>query len=274
MDQSENKRLQCHLCEFNTIYPASLSRHHLRHTGEKPFKCELCSFSSIQKAGLINHMLKHTGQEKEPVVKKSDRPTKVHYCPECSYVTRQKSHMTDHAQTHLQVKTFKCDQCSFSSFRKRVLNSHKLIHIGKPCHQCPECPYLTPSTTNLRKHLLSHTNNKFYKCPFENCNFSSNHSNVLKNHLTIHTGEKEYKCSECTYATYLQSRLNAHMKRHKEEIPTEKDYLESSELQTPAFSIQPHVDLHIELEANMEINMDSLFYRPYEFIDYDNEALF
>ena len=49
----------CPFCNQTMPHLASMKRHIMTHTGEKPFSCEFCDYSCIQKTALNSHILKN-----------------------------------------------------------------------------------------------------------------------------------------------------------------------------------------------------------------------
>ena len=47
---------QCPFCPMIMTQKATMKRHIMTHTGEKPFKCRLCQYASGRKASLLYHI--------------------------------------------------------------------------------------------------------------------------------------------------------------------------------------------------------------------------
>uniref|UniRef100_A0A3B5AH58 C2H2-type domain-containing protein n=1 Tax=Stegastes partitus TaxID=144197 RepID=A0A3B5AH58_9TELE len=83
---------QCPVCSKCFLTPYKLKRHHVIHTGQKPFICRLCLKAFTQ--SLQRHIMVHTGQ----------RPFG---CEICGKMFRQKTHLRVHYRTHTWSKYHK-----------------------------------------------------------------------------------------------------------------------------------------------------------------------
>ena len=70
----QEKRFQCSVCDFATIYSDSWKKHEIRHKGEKSLKCNQCNFVTFFQDGLKSHMKRHNGE-------------KSYNCRSCDYAT-------------------------------------------------------------------------------------------------------------------------------------------------------------------------------------------
>ncbi|XP_055306936.1 gastrula zinc finger protein XlCGF52.1-like, partial [Sitodiplosis mosellana] len=58
------RRYECYLCKYSTLYKPSLVTHMRKHTGDKPFRCSHCSERFVQKSNLNQHMKRHHNKTK------------------------------------------------------------------------------------------------------------------------------------------------------------------------------------------------------------------
>lgn len=66
-------RFACELCAYTTNHRWILKRHHLTHSGEKPYLCNECGKAFRQSAHLAGHRRVHTTDRRSEM--KSSRRT-------------------------------------------------------------------------------------------------------------------------------------------------------------------------------------------------------
>lgn len=81
------KRFNCNLCPYFTNSKGNLKRHHLVHSGKRPYKCEMCNLAFTQLPNLTRHRLLHTGE-------------KPYLCDVCHMSFRQVMHLKLHKNRH------------------------------------------------------------------------------------------------------------------------------------------------------------------------------
>ncbi|XP_042233656.1 broad-complex core protein isoforms 1/2/3/4/5-like isoform X15 [Homarus americanus] len=113
-----NKVHQCLHCAYKTPDFNRLKRHHLTHTGEKPYSCPYCSYRAARKELLEDHINGHTGK-------------KPHVCPYCPYSASRRTSLIVHVRTHTGEKPYSCTYCPYQAAQKSTLNSHLQTHRMK-----------------------------------------------------------------------------------------------------------------------------------------------
>jgi len=110
-------QFKCQLCDYSTSTRTALSRHALKHTGEKPYQCSHCSKSFGRKDHLKSHMRIHSVERN-------------FQCPHCSKRFRAREHLKFHLQRHENLKAHVCSFCgkrynNTSELRRHIAGKHK-----------------------------------------------------------------------------------------------------------------------------------------------------
>jgi len=138
-EKTRVKQYVCLLCAKAFHLRHDLKRHHMIHTGNKPFNCELCDKTFTRKFTLNEHMRIHTG----------DRPFS---CPMCNKSFTLKSNLTDHMRIHTGEKPYKCELCERCFAQKAHLNKHIKTHYGEKPFNCDVCNKPFSQRTSMNRH--------------------------------------------------------------------------------------------------------------------------
>ena len=117
--QAVRERFECDICDYKATTKQSLARHHLTHTGERPYPCDLCEYKATQKCHLARHRMFHTGE----------RPFK---CDVCVFSAYKKSNLITHMRIHSGKKPFECEYCSYRCNYREHLTQHMRTCLEKP----------------------------------------------------------------------------------------------------------------------------------------------
>lgn len=101
--------VRCDTCSYSASDHNTLRRHHMRHTGHKPYQCAYCPYTAIQAISLKSHMrTRHsavTSSTTHHLQQQQARAgaTLVYSCPSCRYQTVNRrswlGHLHDHQRT-------------------------------------------------------------------------------------------------------------------------------------------------------------------------------
>ncbi|XP_076016535.1 uncharacterized protein LOC143008597 [Genypterus blacodes] len=115
-------------------------------------------------------------------------------CSVCGNIFQSKESLTNHLQTHTELKF--CHVCCACFKRDVDLVRHvSENHAGEKPFKCQECGKAFLRRDYLVVHVRTHTGEKPYQCPF--CGKFFTQSAYLCVHKRIHTGEKPYCCRVC-----------------------------------------------------------------------------
>ncbi|KAM4626780.1 uncharacterized protein O3C94_019765 isoform 1-T4 [Discoglossus pictus] len=106
------KLYKCHICDRPFKYPSDLDKHHLIHSGEKPFKCPICGAGFRRLDHLKRHNFVHTG----------NRPFK---CGVCGKGFVEATELLKHERIHTGEKPYQCNICDKSFYHPRSLKEHE-----------------------------------------------------------------------------------------------------------------------------------------------------
>ncbi|XP_074657221.1 uncharacterized protein LOC141910385 [Tubulanus polymorphus] len=154
----------CEICGHSFARKCEIRAHVRQHTTEK-LQCDHCNYNTMNKYSMISHMLsRHNIQ-----VRENER---LYHCPMCDYKTMREKHLTNHINSHLNVRNFTCADCGKSFVSANSLRGHtNWVHSEKR-YRCEFCSYRGGSLSNLKQHVrIMHTQRglKPYKCAY--CDF-------------------------------------------------------------------------------------------------------
>ncbi|XP_035663385.1 oocyte zinc finger protein XlCOF19-like [Branchiostoma floridae] len=158
------------VCELETSFVNSSSKHRKRHKGEKPFMCGECGYRARKKCRLVDHMRTHTGE----------KPFK---CNQCNFKTPYERNLVDHMKKHTSVEPYSCEICEYQTYRKPDLERHMMSHTGVKPYKCKDCDYRTTHKSHLTRHMRRHTGER-YSC--QECDYKT----IDKSNLTRHMRKK------------------------------------------------------------------------------------
>ncbi|XP_057692635.1 zinc finger protein 37 homolog [Corythoichthys intestinalis] len=173
--QGNVKQFQCIDCGKTYKSRASLKRHTMTHTGEKPHKCSVCGKKFMQRSDLVMHSRCHTG-------------VKPFACTLCCWKFSKKSSLVLHMRRHTGEKPHWCSVCGKRFRHPSSLAEHSRIHIKGNVYSCSVCSAGFPGKRGLVAHRKSHSREQVLSC--SRCGKEVSSSSYLALHMRIHTGEK------------------------------------------------------------------------------------
>ncbi|XP_067388833.1 zinc finger protein 579 [Emydura macquarii macquarii] len=198
------KRHQCSVCHKFFARPWSLSRHHLVHTGEKPFTCPDCGMTFRLSSYLKQHSRSH-GAGGLPFG-----------CPLCRQRFHTPAELALHQRAHegdalpassggaeqpgagaapVSRKGYACSVCGKTFKSKYDLATHFLIHTGELPYQCGQCGKRFRRLSHLKQHHVTHTGARPFQCVL--CQKEFKRLADLARHRQVHEGDKPHQCGVC-----------------------------------------------------------------------------
>ncbi|XP_043209970.1 zinc finger protein 771-like [Amphibalanus amphitrite] len=233
---------RCEQCGKVLSCAASLRRHQVTHSSERPHACAECGRAFSTAAYLAAHQSTHT----------QERP---HTCPVCGKGFTRSTGLNRHMELHLEGRRLpapppavssaaaggapppaatvpaaarppppagaspaaQCGVCGKHFTRALSVKAHMRIHTGERPHKCPLCAKAFKNASHLKVHSRTHTKERSHAC--EHCDKRFAESSSLRRHMLVHTGARPYECDICGKEMRYLSHLKAHRRKHTGETP-------------------------------------------------------
>ncbi|XP_063003651.1 uncharacterized protein LOC134413398 [Elgaria multicarinata webbii] len=132
----------CPECARCFPHQASLSKHRLWHSGERPHTCAECKKSFRLKINLHLHQRTHAAGGKAG----------SYICGECGRGFNHHSNFLRHQMIHTGERPYACGECGKTFIRKEHLATHGRLHTGERPYKCPHCQ----KSFTRKQHLVGH----------------------------------------------------------------------------------------------------------------------
>uniref|UniRef100_A0ABM5GMD6 Zinc finger protein 212-like isoform X1 n=1 Tax=Pogona vitticeps TaxID=103695 RepID=A0ABM5GMD6_9SAUR len=139
-----------HSCpECGRCFPhqASLSKHRLWHSGERPHTCAQCKKSFRLKINLHLHQRSHAAAAGLEAAQASS-----YICGECGRGFNHHSNFLRHQMIHTGERPYACAECGKTFIRKEHLATHGRLHTGERPYRCLLCQ----KSFTRKQHLVGH----------------------------------------------------------------------------------------------------------------------
>jgi len=207
LDQSANLRekyYECEECQKKFVSKRSLTVHHRRKHGIRPFMCDVCGKSFASKSYLTDHGYIHSNERPFP-------------CTVCHKAFKSFKTFKNHMSRHTGIKPHSCHFCGKSFFEKNTLKKHITTHT-KECKafQCDKCVRSFHTMSELKDHDFSHTGLSRHYC--EVCGTYFSNSSALKKHTLLHLDNVndpvKWQCDKCSQGFFNKGKLDEHTAFH------------------------------------------------------------
>ena len=139
-----------------------------------------------------------------------------HKCPDCGYLARTPSKLTDHRRMHSGKRPFACDLCDSTFATKAHRDRHiRQVHLKSETVTCSwsGCDKTFASMRSMQLHVAAIHQQTLFHCPVTGCKFASGWKDAINIHVrAIHAKEKPFACSVagCHYRSAYQTHLSSH----------------------------------------------------------------
>ena len=165
---------RCDECNMSFFNNATLKRHNLVHTRDKPHICDICNKAFSRAGHLKIHKLTHYVEKR-------------HSCYICNLSLSQ--------------------DCFLEHNRKWIWSQEQDRSRKKP-HSCIICSKSFTQPSDLKRHTLVHSKEKPFSCNM--CSKSFSQAGNLKQHKRMHSGVKPYTCDICGKSFFQAIQLKSH----------------------------------------------------------------
>ena len=166
-------------------------------------------------------------------------------CKTCGKLYMYKTHLENHAKSHLEEREFKCshENCGYSSHAALNLKNHEESKHGGVQYKCAECGFQTSSNMYLQTHMRRHAVPDAFKCTRCDAKFGlerevkdhilDNHPSMLqeeiegiigrRTHLYRKSKKEWFQCENCPQRFRMLSELRQHLWMHQGVTPYKCD---------------------------------------------------
>ncbi|CAG0887432.1 unnamed protein product [Cyprideis torosa] len=139
----DTDRIECEVCG-KSVRHFYLTSHMTEYHSQPQdmLKCSICSKTFVSKLGLRKH-----------VEYMHDEGCK-HVCSVCGKKCPSASRLSEHEDSHSDVKRHVCEQCGKAyKYRKQLLRHVQLDHEGKVLYKCKDCGKVYRQSQHLKRHV-------------------------------------------------------------------------------------------------------------------------
>ncbi|XP_068626116.1 RE1-silencing transcription factor-like [Battus philenor] len=147
--------LACPKCEYTTSSKTQYTRHKKRHQEERRFQCHLCQYRARHRMSLVYHLKCHesVGDKCHNVSDKCHKSVSEI----CHEIVSENCHESVNESCHNSVNDicsdFKCDKCGYKAKHKRHITRH-VRHCNDKVYSCRLCDYITKRKSDLKRHKM------------------------------------------------------------------------------------------------------------------------
>ncbi|KAK4874556.1 hypothetical protein RN001_013916 [Aquatica leii] len=138
-------------------------------------------------------------------------------CSVCGKSFTAKKYLLIHLKTHTEERSFKCQHCGKGFIQKGNLVEHLRLHSGLKPYSCETCGKRFAHRSGLTQHLLVHNPIKRHACKI--CGKRFRLPAHYREHIRVHSGDKPFTCNVCDKAFANGSSLIVHLRTHSGERP-------------------------------------------------------
>lgn len=234
----------CHICQRKFHSINQIISHMVSHPGEK-FKCDICDKEFSQIICLHKH---RKAIHSQPSIIEIEKNT----CMFCLKVFRRSTLLPTHILSHIKERPLKYNQCDYSCTSRVLLRVHKLANSPLSPIQCGYCNSMFKTPVHLKCHerRMHMEKTNAFRCSI--CPYMTFIQRKLDEHIKSHTREKHHKYKVCGKAYAFPNSLYLHRSLHYSDL--RKKIWRDCQICKKTFRSSTNLNVHMKIHSGEKIH--------------------